>query len=150
MKEECPLESRKARVWWVNSSDQQLMFASSFFSCNHSLSLPTLKLMWVDRCDSWGQANTVCPTCLLNVLKMDSGLSKTQHSVMHSCIEESWASLPTIPKTKRYVWTVAPHGSSCKGHTYCCMEGLMSIQRERLRWRRRELHFNTLVWFTLV
>ena len=87
-------------------------------------------MMWVERCDSWGPANTVCPGFLLNVLKMDSGLSKKKKKKKKprtlSCIlalRKIWASLPKTPKTKRCVRTVAPHGSSCKGHTFCCMEG---------------------------
>lgn len=43
-------------------------------------------MMWLRRYDSWGQAIAVCPNCLLNVLKMDSGLSKTPelcHAFLH-------------------------------------------------------------------
>lgn len=65
----------------------EIKYVFSFFQTKNTLD--QIKADDVGRYDSQGPAKTVCPSCLLNVCKMDSGPSKPQNTGMHSCSEES-------------------------------------------------------------
>lgn len=89
-------------------------------------------MMWVSRYDSWGQANSPSHGRLLNVLKINSSLSKTPQLCRAFSHWKEVNLLCQTLETKRYVRTTAPCGSSCKGHTYYSKEGLMKkAQMER-------------------
>ena len=93
-------------------------------------------MMWVERCDSWGPANTVCPGFLLNVLKMDSGLSKRKKKKTELChaflrwgrVEPLCQRLPRQNDVSE-LWPHTVH--HVKVTHIAAWRGLMSIQRER-------------------
>lgn len=105
-------------------------------------------MMWVERCDSWGPANTVCPGFLLNVLKMDSGLSKKKkkrknpelcHAFLHwGRFEPLCQRLPRQNDVSE-LWPHTVH--HVKVTHSAAWRGLMSIQREAM------LQFNTKTQF---